>query len=197
MSPERVRMAEVVIRRVAWWYARRAWWFDVGELVQEAWVTVLESGAGDMTGDEHFQAYVGRAVSRRLSRFCWAQSSPLSDPKAGPHLAGVFRAPLSACAELEERDPEMELLKREAEMLVPRLRSQLRERISQIYTEEPGPVMSAVLFVLVDGVKPKEAARKAGSDVRDLYRATECVKRRASRDSTVRSLLADIKERRC
>jgi DNA-directed RNA polymerase specialized sigma24 family protein len=200
MSPERAAMIAPLIEQIAWWYTRRIWWIDVDDLIQEGWSTAAECDPGDVT-DDHFRAYVWRAVSNRLSRYCWGQSAPVSDAKAGPHLAGVHRAEIPLSAKSQDSDPESELLKREAELLIPRLRGRLRRRIGRIYEREWGDdaravEQEAVELVLVDGVKSNEAARLAGVSVGDLYRVTEWVKRCAVEDSLVRMLLVRIVARR-
>ena len=199
MTPSRVKMAELIIHRISWWYARRVWWADVKDLMQEAWVTAMECDL-EMS-DDHFRGYVWRAVSKRLSRYCWEQSCPVSCSKAGPHLGELFRAQVSPSMEESGNDPEMEMLSREAGMLIPHFQDQLRKRIVQLYDREsrvssPNPVIAGVVLILVDGVKPNAAAVEAGADIQEIYRTTEWVKKRATEDRVVQVLLANIKDRR-
>lgn len=215
MTPTRTAMAETVIEKVAWWYARRVWWMDVAELIQQGWLAALECGHEKCETDEHFRAYVYRTVSNHLSRFCWKWSSPMSDSRAGKHLKGVRRMNFADVEERQSRnmpvrasakthllpdeamsdDPEMEMLKAEARMLVPHFREQLKRRIYQL-AGEGGPAIRGVVLVLVDGVKPSTAARLAGVNIKSLYRATEWVKAEAIEDDVVRLLLANIEDRR-
>lgn len=214
---EWVKIVKPVIGSVVSWYSRRVWWIERDDLYQEAWITALECLEYYDLDESLITGYVQRAVSKRLSRYCWELSCPLSDSKAGKHLAGMHRKTISNQGTYvvnrpdamqrahtlvsEARDPEMELLKREAELLVPHLQQQLRKRIVQLYDREsstpvPNPVIDGVLKVLVDGVQPAQAATATGADIRELYSTTEWVKKLASADRIVRLLAANIEDRR-
>ncbi len=215
MTPERMAMVTKIVDKVSWWYARRVWWMDQLELAQEAWTVAL--GCTDIESDDHFRAYVYRATSRHLSRYCWKGSSPVSSSKAGKHLADIRATPYEKVEAMQAMsqphirnlahkhynlpddalmaDPEMELLRQEAAMLVPHFQQQLRQRIMQIAGKE-SPTIRGVVLVLVDGLQSREAARETGVDVKQIYRATEWLKAAVVEDQTARLLLANIEARR-
>lgn len=214
---EWIAIVKPVVKSVVHWYSRRVWWMDRDDLYQEGWITALECLEYYDLDESMITGYVQRAVSKRLSRYCWELSCPLSDSKAGKHLAGIHRKAISTegsyiLASVRSmpkaftlidggRDPEMEMLKREAELLVPHLQQQLRKRIVQIYDQAssnpvPNPVLDGVLKVLIDGFPPVQAAQVTGADVKELYMTTEWMKKLASADRIVRLLAANIEDRR-
>lgn len=197
----RSEMCANIVDAVSKWYSRRVWWLDRADMVQEGWVTALGIDSDAIVEDDHYRALLWRAVSCRLSRFCWEQSAPVTDRShAGKHLAGARRVEITDFLDLSSGvDPETELLKQEAALLVPQYREELKERLTHLSTTGglfPEVQMRAALSVLVDGVKPAAAAEQFAVDVASLYRTTEWVKTRAMRDATVKRILGSIVDRR-
>lgn len=78
---------ERVARQVARKYARRVWWADEDDLMQEAReACVRASRTWDSTVGVSLEAYLWRAAMLTLRKWCWRQSSPVSggmhDPRA-------------------------------------------------------------------------------------------------------------------
>lgn len=199
MEFERQKDVDLIVERIARWYAHRVWWIDPRDLRQEGWICALEIQL-DGVDQDYYRAYVYCSVSRRLSRYCWELSSPLSDSKAGRHLKGMHSVEMDPKIRSSGRNPEEEALRREAEYLLPVFRADLKDRVTELYVAgspvvDPD-VIFAVLAVLVDGEKPAGVAAGVGLDVQVLYRTTEWVKDKARTDDTVRVLLANIRSRR-
>lgn len=210
MSPERQQVAARVAKRVARWYAARVWWAEPDDLLQEAWVTVLECdrSAPDAM-PELWGGYAYRAASMHLSRYCWSLSAPVSAAKPGPELAGVHRAVLPERGVVRPlpgpqraswvlsagTDPEAELLRREAAMLLPEAEERLRARCEELAMAE-GDAVHAALDVLLCGDRPMEAARFYGLSRPVVYKATELTKAACVSDPEVRRFAAEVLERR-
>lgn len=187
-------MTTKIVERVSCFYACRVWWIDQRDLKQEAWLTVLTCDRPEFT-DEHYRRYTYRAVSKSLSRYCWEQSSIVSTHHAGKQLAGIHRVPLEDATLVDPTNPEMELLKKEAAMLVPYLREKLRQRLTQLVGAD-APCVEEAILVLVEGEKPRDVADRTGVKKAQLYNCTKWMKKQAMADPAVRNILFNIERRR-
>lgn len=81
-----------IIKTLAYRYAKRCWWMDVKDLIQEGWVAGLEAELTyDSTRGEK-GAYVWFMVGLALRRYVWHMSVPVSVPYSKGNLGkGLIR----------------------------------------------------------------------------------------------------------
>jgi hypothetical protein len=198
MTPERLTICAEVINKAAGYYARRCWWLDVQDLRQEGWAIALQAGARVDLHDSGFGGYVTNAVSRSLSRFCWAQSCLASSAKPGHELAGLTRCDLPP--ETGSYDPEAEVLQLEAsrELLIARqgLRGRLRAMYNQRKSGMPVQVVHASIQVLLDGVASRQAAAAFSVPVPAVYVVTAWLLTQAKSDPWAIQTLRKISDAR-
>lgn len=187
------------LERVARWYARRCWWADPEDLLQEAWLVALGCNRDDLT-DDQFVGYVHNAAARHLRRYCWRWSRPVSANKPEEQLAETSRTSFDDAPEslfVDSQDPELELMAREAEMLLPRWRSLLRTQLEWLCehdTELPPKAAAAALCVLLDGTKPARAAAEVQVPIEMVYYGIDRVKIRAQDDYSCRLISAMLQD---
>lgn len=196
MTPQTQNICDIAVRQVAHYYSNSCWWAEFEDLYQQGWLIAAEVLGNGTYEQDRLGGYIRVAVSRRLSRYCWDQSCPVSANQPGKQLAGLHRCQLEF-APVGTVDFEFEILAAEAATLVPELRASLRTRLAEIYAVEstipaPNPQLSACLDVLVNGEKPKKVADKHAINVREVYYTTYWMKRSASKDDRVRTILGQL-----
>lgn len=222
MDKSRQEICASVARQVSRAYARRVWWAEEDDLVQESWAVLLETDRKRVLHDDTYRAYMYRVCAKHLSRYLWRQSSPVSH-SAPEKLVGTKRVSLAAdtnggmeppfanyitskgsrraAQRVFAEDFEAKILRAEAELLITELRGKLRSRVSRlcekaVSTWHSQDALMGGASVLVDGIKPTRAAQLACVDVTRVYRATTLLKAHAERDVETVELLAELQERR-
>jgi DNA-directed RNA polymerase specialized sigma24 family protein len=190
MSVDLGEIVETLARR----YAARCWWADECDLVQEGWVAALQVNLRELD-PAGASGYVYRVVACRMSRYLWAESSPVPSSRGDRAMAGLQRAPLEDwTVPASGTTPEALCEDAEARALELELREELRERIREI--GRGAVALDAVLMVLLDGTAPSVAAWMTGVPVRVVYRETEWIKRESSGDLVTRVLMESLVDRR-
>jgi len=97
-------MKRCVVEDVVSRYARKCWWADREDLMQEAETVRCEVEQRGCPGD----AYLRTSVARHLATYLWGLSSPVSAPKdkRREKLKGLQRAPLDVEAPSPSISPE-------------------------------------------------------------------------------------------
>lgn len=207
-----------VVETLAARYKRRCWWADKDDLVNEGWLVALEAEPPD---GADFRGYIWQVVSRRLSRFLWGESSPVSASKP-ERMKGMQRIKLDYLGDAwinqlgsphddrtrpelaGYRHPETVAIVKESLWVVPKLRKQLRSRLVRLYRMNPRklsrladlPTMAAVLDVLCDHARPVQAAKRMRVKVESVYRGTAQVKRFVGLDPKIATLISKLQIRR-
>lgn len=198
-----------IVKSVARRYHTRCWWSDLRDLEQEAWLVVLELASvydKDLRGPDGeidrrlFGAWAYRAAMQNLSRYLWRQSAPVTvSDQACKEMRGVHHhevSPLLECVAPSVEDVVADL------EVTERVLPKLRERIVFLYVtwmpldEGWRSHVDAALEIYMDGVEPRDAAKKHGLDIRDLYKTTEYLRDLMRWDLELRNLLKDLKEGR-
>ena len=200
MTPQLQQTCDRAVRQVARFYASKCWWIEFNDLYQQGWLIVAESIGRKHLDLDNVGGYIRQAVSRSISRYCWAQSCIASDRQAGRHLKHVKRCQLAFDAQ-GSFDLEIELIAAEAAIMVPQLRQELRTRLTEIFAMkfavlQPDPHLASCLAVLVDGTKPQQAATAHSVAVRRVYDTTYWMKKRAASDRRATSILGQLVEQR-
>lgn len=204
MAAERTAIISKVIEEVSGTYCKKVWWADRLELMQEAWLIVLQALERKPVPDEWLRGTVARIASRRMAQFLWECTSPATGARGGRHFQGVKRA-----SELELEHcptglpaPDARIVEAEAEHGIEQAREALYWRMKALYADAlqragqaaRGMLFEAVLRVLVDGVQSSAAAQEIGVEISDVYAETMRLKRLVVGDQHARELLAEIRD---
>lgn len=169
MKQEVMRMARRAARR----YARRCWWADEEDLVQEATTAALHATRPDGPFDPEcgvpVGAYVWRTCILHLRAYLWRQSSPVSE--TGHKLAtlhGVHHTELTETSATTDIDAFVLLSEKE-------WTEKVRAQLDYLFDKDVKGKL--VARVLLDEEKPEYVAHEAGVPVQDLYRLTKKAKR--------------------
>ena len=153
-------MSQEIVNRVVNSYARKCWWVDKDDLLQQAAVVRIEvERAGCPTPQ-----YLRTALNRQLSTYLWGLSSPVTAPKDGRRekLRGVHRAELSACS-----DDTAYCI--ENSVALKRALQRVNEKMPHLFE-----IASQVLL----GEKPRDVAAMMGKKQKFVYDA--CARVRAA-----------------
>ena len=176
---------EHVATRTARRWSRKVWWADFDDLAQEARLTAwLALPNWDPRVGVPVDAYLRRACSIMLARWCWHESSPVS---------GGSRRPREE--KIETRATLHELPKRHAEPAFDCVdeetwRARVRQRLITLAKDEADLRSIHVLL----GVHPKRVARTFRIPIEPLHRDVARFRYRITRDQTLRALLRDRME---
>lgn len=198
-------VADKIIRSKAEKFVRRSWWARAEDLVQEAWVAVLETKNLDELNDVSFQRMVHCVTSRRMSRRLWQFGAPVSSSKPDKQLRGLRHADFEdAVIRLPEvfTSPVMadeHVMREDAEEEIYVLRSELRRRLCKLRSASSKhitPVTNAAVYVLVEGKPALVAATNFGVELKEVYAEVGRVKKVAAQDNRVKEILTALQERR-
>jgi len=189
-----------VARAVAGTFKRRYKTADYDELYQEAWLRVLH--ARSMYDEWMGCGYLRNAAMQSVSRWLWQSRKPCvtRDIEAMRKMSSVDFDDVQVSRGM---NAEELLILEESKVVVEELRGKLRKRLTLLHparVEGPArwrnPALRAVLYVLVDGQQPKQAAERTGVPLKRLYRETELLKKAAKCDEQVQQILCQIADRR-
>ena len=197
-----------IARGVSQRYAARCYGADPTDLYQQAYTIVLEVRRGrlpqlqDGTIDRNaFGAWAWTAAMRRLSRYLWRQSSPVSaSDHACQDLVHVHQLALAGhcmpgCAEDEKHSGhEAHAAELGAEQRFGRV--QVRLRLRQCLRELCGDDdwTSAVMDVLLQGKRLEVVASRRGLPLQGLIGKVRRAKRLCRADARVRQLVVELAE---
>jgi hypothetical protein len=218
VTPARLKKISKTIEEAAGAYCKRVWWVERLELMQEGWEEVIsalkrwESKHQRELPEAWLGGFVYKVATRRMSAFCWANSSPVTGGGRGGSRAkvGAFKAitgdgALEALEQVEaapESRPDARVLDAEATAGIEAAREELFWRVAELYGEflermgrqAQGMLFEAVLQVLVDGAESTAAASATGARLGKLYAETVAVKKLIVADATAAEILEEIKE---
>lgn len=172
-----------VVTKIAASYARRCWWVEQDDLVQQGWAVALAAVAGAPSVHAAGLAHV--AVRRSLSRYLWRLSAPVSaSDHSTKKLRGVQRAPVSPDEPDRAPHPEALVGARRALQARPAIWERVRLHLGD------GEYVDAVMAIYLDGVPPRAAAKRFGVPVEKLYRKTERARSAMRADRELYGMLA-------
>lgn len=162
-----------VARNAARHYARRVWWANEEDLVQEASAAALQATRPDGPFDHEsglpVGVYVWRACVLHLRAYLWRQSAPVSESRHKlPTLRGVHRSELTETSAITDVDALSLLSEKE-------WTEEVRAQLNYLFDKDGDGAL--VSRVLLEEEKPEYVAHTAGIDVQDLYRKTKRAKR--------------------
>lgn len=177
-------VASSVARR----FARKCWWADEDDLQGEAARAILEAARSfDPDVGIPFEAFAHKIAARAVATYLWLQSAPVSEKRyRARDLRGVHRVAISTVdvAIDEGEAPHSRLVLEDADAQTveerideTRLRERIRARVLELaQATHNGHLAEAVLL---DGKTPRQVTAPA----RDVYRATELVRRKVRDDA--------------
>jgi DNA-directed RNA polymerase specialized sigma subunit len=183
------RIARAVARR----FKRRCWWADVDDMESEACVAVLKAHKTfDPQVGVPFAGYAARAAALQITDWLWRQSSPLSGGLHDPekNIAGVFRMTLDILASGHRGE---DTTRRELtvdpdtgnELDVAAWRLAVREQLRLLAERTRNGDLA--VEVLVRDRPSRDVMQQTGRG-RDVYKATELVRRLARKDAALYEL---------
>lgn len=187
------QIVAATIDRVASNYARRLPWVDPDDLRQAAWLEVLEHIDLRKLDPKRAQFYVYRVVARRMSRYVWGESTPVSG-FGHRHKPTERRAPLFEAYELGAETTRRELERREATKAEPAVRAQVRERVAEL--AQGTRYLDAVITIVIEGVSVWRVAKSLRVDRTSLGREANQLRARVRADTRMRELLRQLTELR-
>lgn len=200
MSPEHTKATHRIIERTTRYYHRR-WAQSMSEddIRQQAWLVALEAARNPKLDVNRFNAYITKAVSNSVGRYCWQQSSLVSQtykPRLLPEIyQGSDFLPTS-----ESFDDQ--LATAESLCLIEKARRALEQRMTELYNQTaevrqaPNPRFNASVRVLLDNTEPQCAAAEEGATPAKVYATTKYLKRHVANDALAKQLLTIIAENR-
>ncbi len=186
-----------VAKKVSHFYARRCWWADPNDLLQEARLAVerakrtFDPTRGDL-------GYFYRAAKLAVANSLWRDSSPVSGDVYRPKgLEGKHRVELTERVEELALDPptfriDLKMGPPSPELTVDtvRWRVRLQIRVRELL-EDNTDTLTLAYPVLVEDQKPAEVAKREGVPVRRVYLATQRARYRISGDETINQIWSD------
>lgn len=153
-------MSEDVVQNTVDRYARKCWWAEKEDLLQQASLVRLEVEQSGCPSPQ----YLRSAISKQLSTYLWGLSSPVYAPKDNrkEKLRGVHRADLTECIDQETFNIENSLA--------------LKRALQRVNARMPHLFDVAARVLL--GEKPREVAATLGMKQRFVYDA--CARVRAA-----------------
>ena len=169
------------VNTAASWYARRVWWADKADLVQEGGAAALPVAATWTGTPDDLRRYLSTVVQRAIANYCWRTGAPVHASRARA-LRGIVAAPVEAAPEAttEEDSPEGEIIAHEAAS-VRREAAEKVHAIAKIVVRSAtrNDRKAAIAFLAGEDIPP-------GADMRTVYRVVAAVKSRARTDKTIR-----------